>query len=101
MTNKPRLLFYIGFLIFLIGFISEFFDLGMFRFLELIGTWISTYAIIKWLGNSKLKDKFHRENGEDVLTYFWNKIVIRLWGSMFFLFMFFSTLAYLLQIILN
>jgi len=97
MTTKPRLIFYIGFLLFLIGYISVFFDFGLFEFLKIIGTLISIYAIVQWLRTSGLADKFKREKDEGGLTYLWNKVVIRLWSGMLFTFMFFSTLTYLLQ----
>ena len=98
---KPRLIFYIGFLLFLVGYVSAFFDFGLLEFLNPIGTLISIYALIQWFRSSGLGNKFTREKGEDGLTYFWNKIVIRLWSGMFFAFMFLSTLTYLLQIISN
>ncbi len=99
MTTKPRLIFYIGFLLFLVGYILVFFELGLFEILKPIGTLISTYAIVQWLRTSGLGDKFKKEKEDDGLTYFWNKVVIRLWSGMLFSFMFFSTLTYLLQAI--
>lgn len=101
MTVKPRLIFYIGFLLFLVGYISVFFDFGLFEFLKPIGTLISIYAIIQSLRVSGLGDKFKREKDEDELTYFWNKVVIQLWSGMLFIFMFLSSLTYLLQVIFN
>jgi len=101
MTTRPRLIFYIGFLLFLIGYISVFFGLGLFESLKPIGTAISIYAIIQWFRASGLGDKFKREKDEDGLTYFWKKVVIRLWSGMLFTFMFFGTLTYLFQNISN
>ena len=101
MTAKPRLTFYIGFLLFLVGHISAFSDFGLFELLKPVGTLISIYAIIQWLRTSRLADKFKREKGEDGLTYFWNKVAIRLWSGMLFTVMLFSSLMYLLQLILD
>ena len=99
MATSPRLIFYIGFLLFLVGYISVFFDFGLFEFLKPLGTLISIYAIIQWLMTSGLGEKLKREKDEDALTYFWNKVVIRLWSGMLFSFMLFGTLTYLLRAI--
>jgi hypothetical protein len=85
-----------GFLLFLVGHTFVFFGFGVLEFLKPIGTMISIYAIVRWLMTSGLADKFKREKGEDGLTYFWNKIAIRLWSGMLFATMLFSSLIYLL-----
>lgn len=101
MKTKPRAIFYIGFLLFLIGLCAPFFRFGLLEFLKPTGTLISIYAIVTWLRASRLEDKFKSEKGEDGLTYFWNKVAIRLWSGILFTFMLFSSLTYFLQIILD
>ncbi|AKQ47188.1 hypothetical protein TH63_18565 [Rufibacter radiotolerans] len=99
--KKHLALFYLGFIVFLIGYSSVFFGLGILEFLQIIGTAISILAIKRWLRAPEFKAKFRKENNEDGLTYFWNKIVMRLWSAMFFSFMLFSTLSYFLRFILS
>ena len=99
MAKNPRLLFYIGFSIFLLGHFSIFFNLKFFEFLQIVGTMIAVYSIVLWLMSPNFREKFKQEKGEDGLTYFWNKIAIRLWSGMFLIFMLGSTWNYLLQII--
>ena len=101
MTATPRLIFYIGFLLFLVGTTSIFFHLQSLEFVKVIGTAISIYAVIQWLKSKDLADKFKKEKNEDSLTYFWNKIAIRLWSGIFFTIMIFSSATYLLVSILN
>ena len=101
MTTKPKLVFYIGFVLFLVGHSSVFFDFEILEFLKPVGTMIAIYAVIQWLRSSRPGDKFRREKGEDGLTYFWNKVAIRLWSGMFFAIMLFSSLTYLLKSILD
>ncbi len=101
MTATPRLIFYVGFLLFLVGHTSIFFHLKSLEFVKVIGTAISIFAVIKWLRSKDLASKFKREKNEDDLTYFWNKLAVRIWNGIFFAFMFFSTAMYLLVIIFS
>ncbi|AYB33430.1 hypothetical protein D4L85_23825 [Chryseolinea soli] len=101
MTPTPRLIFYIGFLLFLVGDILIFFHLESFGFVKVIGTAVSLYAVIQWLRTKGLADKFKKEKNEDALTYFWNKLVLRLWSGIFFAVMLLSTATYLLVAIFN
>lgn len=100
MTNNPRLLFYIGVLIYFLGFAAVFIVRPL-QFLQLIGMLISSYAIIRWLKSPNFSEKFKMEKNEDGLTYFWNKLAIRLWSGMFFLFMLISTMMYLLVVFIG
>ena len=100
-TASPRLIFYIGFLLFLVGNILIFFHLKSFEFVKVIGTAVSIYAVIQWLRTKDLADKFKKEKNEDGLTYFWNKIAIRLWSGIFFAMMLSTTATYLLMAIFN
>jgi hypothetical protein len=101
MTKNPRLLFYIGFLIFLLGNFSIFLNLKFLEFLQVVGLIISVVSIVLWFMSADFKEKFRAEKGEDGLTYFWNKIAIRLWSGILFMFMLTSTLTYLLRIALD
>lgn len=101
MTTSPRLIFYIGFLLFVAGNILIFFHLKSLEFVKVIGTAISIYGVIQWLRTKGLADKFKKEKNEDGLTYFWNKLVIRLWSGIFFAMMLLSTATYLLVAIFN
>lgn len=74
---------------------SVFFNRNLYQALQILGTGISIYAIVKWLREPDFKDKFKRDKAEDGLTYFWNKLAIRIWSGMFFAFMFINTLTYL------
>lgn len=98
---NPRAIFYIGFVVYLLGYTSVFFDFGILEFLKIVGMLISTFGVIRWLRSSGLGSKFEREKGEDGLTYFGNKIVLRLWSGMFFIMMLFGSLTYLLELISN
>lgn len=99
MLKNPRLVFYIGFAIYLAGYLSQFSQLKFLRILILVGTLVSMVAISVWYRTPNFKDKFTREKGENALTYFWNKMVIRLWSAMFFCVMLFSSISYLVQMI--
>lgn len=99
MIKSPRLLFYIGFLLFLLGYFSIFANLGFLGFLQLIGTAISGVSVVLWLMSPNFREKFKRGEREDALTYFWNKIAIRLWSGMFLIFMLGNTLTYFFRMI--
>lgn len=101
LKNSPKQIFFIGTVVFILGYASIFIYHGYFQFLEPFGALISSYAIIKWLRNPGFREKFKRAEGEDGLTYFWNKLVIKLWVGILFLFMFFNSLFYFLKLILK
>lgn len=99
MVISPRLVFYIGFVIFLPGHVSLLFDLNFLEFLKVIGTLISSYALFQWFRAADIAGKFKKEVHEDQLTFFWNKIAIRVWSGIIFTIMFFVTWIYLLSLI--
>ena len=101
MVISPRVIFYLGFLIFLPGHISILFNLTFLEFLKIIGTLISSFALVQWLREADIAGKFKKEKNEDELTFFWNKIAIRVWSGMIFTIMFFITWIYLLELIEN
>jgi len=99
MVISPRLIFYLGFLIFLPGHVSILFNLNFLEFLKVIGTLVSSFALVQWLRAANMARKFKKEENEDELTFFWNKIAIRIWSGIIFTIMFFITWIYLLEII--
>lgn len=99
MVISPRLIFYLGFLVFLPGHVSLLFDLSFLEFLKVIGTLISSYALFLWFREADIAGKFKREVHEDQLTFFWNKIAIRIWSGIIFTIMFFVTWIYLISLI--
>jgi hypothetical protein len=46
-----------------------------------------------------MSGKFTKGKNEDELSFFWNKIAIRLWSGIIFIIMFFVTWIYLLEVI--
>lgn len=99
MVISPRLIFYLGFLIFLPGHVSFLFNLNFLEFLKVVGTLISSFALFQWLRAADIAGKFRKEKSENELTFFWNKIAIRIWSGIIFTIMFFVTWIYLLQLI--
>jgi len=67
--------------------------------LKVIGTLISSFALFQWLRASDMMVKFTKSKNEDELSFFWNKIAIRLWSGIIFIIMFFVTCIYLLEVI--
>ena len=99
MVIGPRLLFYVGFLIFLPGHAAILLNLGILEFLKIVGTLISSYALVWWLREANIAMKFRKEKNEGELTFFWNKIAIRLWSGIIFIIMSFVTWIYILEMI--
>jgi hypothetical protein len=73
--------------------------LNFLEFLKVIGTLVSSFALVQWLRAANMARKFKKEENEDELTFFWNKIAIRIWSGIIFTIMFFITWIYLLEII--
>ena len=90
MTNKKRINQLIGYgiLVFVSGFVL---GLTVNEYLQLLmplGT-ISTYlGIIIFFKTTDLKSEFTQDKGEDPLSYFWNKIVLKFWSLIFAFWMF-------------
>ncbi|MEP2671558.1 MAG: hypothetical protein ABJH04_21315 [Cyclobacteriaceae bacterium] len=59
--------------------------------IKLIGFAMTSYGIYVWFKTKRFADEFRYEN-EDVLTYFWNKIVLKLWTFILYTWMCFSIL---------
>jgi hypothetical protein len=71
----------------------------MLEFLKVVGTLISSFALLQWLREANIVLKFRKAKNEDELSFFWNKIVIRLWSGIIFIIMSFVTWIYLLEMI--
>jgi hypothetical protein len=99
MVISPRLIFYLGFLVFLPGHVSLLFDLNFLEFLKVIGTLISSFALYQWLRAADIASKFRKDKNEDELVFFWTKIAVRIWSGIIFTIMFFITWIYLLELI--
>jgi hypothetical protein len=99
MVISPRLIFYLGFLVFLPGHVSLLFNLNFLEFLKVIGTLISSFALYQWLRAADIASKFRKDKNEDELVFFWTKIAVRIWSGIIFTIMFFITWIYLLELI--
>ncbi len=76
-----------GILVFLVGF---FFGLHWLRYLQLlmpIGSLMTFIGVFFFLKDTNWTDQFKKDPREDVLTYFWNVIVLKLWTFIFVLWM--------------
>ena len=99
MVISPRFIFYLGFLVFLPGHVSLIFNLNFLEFLKVIGTSISSFALVQWLRHENILGKFKKGKNEDDLIFFWTKIAVRIWSGIIFTIMFFVTWIYLLELI--
>ena len=98
MVISPRLIFYIGFLIFLPGHVSFLFNLDFLEFSKVIGTLVSSYALVQWVRAVNV-EKFTKKKNENELAFFSYKMAIPLWSGSIFIIIFFVTWMYLLEVI--
>ena len=91
---------YIGFgiLIFFLGGFGAYW-LNSLVVLKLLGFLSTTYGIIKWFKATTLSEEFQKEEGEDLLTYFWNKILLQLWTFILYSWMLLTMLFWILKFI--
>ncbi len=99
MVISPRFVFYLGFLVFLPGHVSLLFNLNFLEFLKIVGTSISSFALVQWLRTEDIIAKFKKGSNEDELVFFWTKIAVRVWSGIIFTIMFFITWIYLLELL--
>jgi len=86
-----------GILVFTIGF---FFGLLWFQHLQLlmpIGSLSTFVGIVYFFKDTNLHEQFRRPHNEDVLTYFWNVIVLKFWTLVFVLWMISMDLTLMFQ----
>ena len=99
MVISPRLIFYVGFLIFLPGHVSFLFNLDFLEFLKVDRNVDLFFCFISMAARRGHVAEIHEIQNEDELSFFWNKIAIRLWSGIIFIIMFFVTWIYLLEVI--
>ena len=90
-----------GILIFLLGFIIGFFWVKYFQFLIPIGTLMTFVGVFYFFKETDLKVEFTKNKNDDILTYFWNVIVLKLWTLIFILWMTTLNLTLLLTGLIN
>jgi hypothetical protein len=76
-----------GILVFSIGFFS---GLNWIKYLQLlmpIGSLMTFVGVFYFFKDTNLNDQFRKADNEDVLTYFWNVIVLKFWTFVFVLWM--------------
>jgi hypothetical protein len=76
-----------GILVFSIGF---FLGVHWIKYLQLLmplGSLMTFLGVIYFFKETNLEDQFKKHPREDMLTYFWNVIVLKLWTSIFVLWM--------------
>lgn len=76
-----------GILVFSIGF---FVGLNWLKYLQLlmpIGSLMTFLGVFCFFKDTNLSEQFRKAPHEDVLTYFWNVIVLKLWTFIFVLWM--------------
>lgn len=84
-----------GILIFCVGF---FLGIMWIRYLQLlipVGSLMTLTGTIFYVKQTNLVEEFKKDEDEDILTYFWNTIVLKLWTIIFLLWMLFTNLGLL------
>ncbi len=83
-----------GILVFLIGEFGAIW-IDILAPLKAIGLLLTSFGIYLWFKTRDMAEEFGYEN-DGVLTYFWNKIVLKFWTFIFLLWMLFSTLFWII-----
>jgi hypothetical protein len=76
-----------GILLFSIGF---FFGVHWIKYLQLLmplGFLMTFAGVFFFFKDTDLREQFSKDSNEDVLTYFWNVLVLKLWTFIFVLWM--------------
>jgi hypothetical protein len=76
-----------GILVFSIGFIL---GLNWLKYLQLlmpIASLVTFIGVFYFFKDTNLNEQFRKPDNEDVLTYFWNVIVLKFWTVIFVLWM--------------
>lgn len=76
-----------GILLFTIGFFLGLHWIKYFQLLMPVGSLMTFTGIFFFFKDINLTDQFKKDANEDVLTYFWNVIVLKLWTLIFALWM--------------
>jgi hypothetical protein len=84
-----------GILIFLIGFILGSFWIEYFQWLIPVGTIMTFLGLFYFIKITDLVAEFTKDKHEDILTYFWNVLVLKIWTFIFILWMIITNLILL------
>jgi hypothetical protein len=76
-----------GILTFVFGYALGFYLTRYFQLLIPIGTSLTFIGVYYFFKHTNLIEEFSKKPHEDMLTYFWNAIVLKLWTSIFILWM--------------
>lgn len=76
-----------GILLFLLGFLIGSNWIKYLQLLMPIGSLLTFLGIFLFFKKTNLREQFKREPKEDILTYFWNVIALKLWTFIFALWM--------------
>jgi hypothetical protein len=86
-----------GILVFVVGFFAGQFWTFYLQWLIPIGTIMTFTGVFFFFKTTNLTEEFTKDKNEDVLTYFWNVIVLKLWTFIFMLWMIPMNIALLTQ----
>jgi hypothetical protein len=81
-----------GILIFVLGNCMWALCLGRFAWFMHLGSILTFIGVFYFFKDTDLQEQFRKDPKEDVLTYFWNVIVLKLWTGIFVLIMIASAL---------
>ena len=81
-----------GILIFLIGFILGSFWIEYFQWLIPVGTIMTFLGVFYFFKRTDLVGEFTKNKHGDILTYFWNVLVLKIWTFIFIVWMIFTNL---------
>jgi hypothetical protein len=76
-----------GILVFVIGFFAGQFLIGYLQWLIPIGTIMTFTGAFFFFKTTSLNAEFTKDKDDDILTYFWDVIVLKLWTFIFMLWM--------------
>ena len=76
-----------GILVFVVGFFAGQFLTTYLQWLIPIGTLMTFTGVFFYFKTTSLTEEFTKNRNDDVLTYFWNVIVLKLWTFIFMLWM--------------
>jgi hypothetical protein len=77
----------IGILIFVLGFFAGQFINAFLLWLIPIGSIMTFIGVFLYFKTTNLRDEFSFKQNDDLLTYFWNVIILKLWTFIFMLWM--------------
>lgn len=82
-SRKIRALVGCGILVFLFGFFGSTYWVENLQWLILIGSSMTLLGIYFFFKETDLFLEFSRNKNDDVLTYFWSKLALKIWTLIF------------------